>query len=91
MNQKSYVICATHGEYDDFTRIPIFVCNTFVELELFISALNNKEHPYWDNVVDFFFNYYGCVQDRDHCVPDDIGFSWHEVGLLTLNEQSTLA
>ena len=86
MDQKSYVICATYGEYDDFNLIPVFVCPTAMELDLFIEALNNKEQPYWEKVVDFFAKFYPTT-DREHCVPEDVGFESHEVDLLTLCHQ----
>ena len=86
MNQKSYVICATYGEYDDFNRIPIFVCPTEMELNLFLDALYNREQPYWEKVVDFFAKFYPTT-DREHCVPEDVGFESHKVDLLTLFQQ----
>jgi hypothetical protein len=83
MDQKSYVICATYGEYDDFNRLPIFVCQTKMELDLFIDALYKKEQPYWSKVVDFFANMCSTTA-REYCVPEGLGFEWHEVDLLTL-------
>lgn len=86
MNQKSYVICATYGEYDDHNRIPIFVCPTEMERDLFIDVLYQKEQPYWDKVIDFFSKFYPNTE-RECCIPEDIGFEWHEVDLLTLLHQ----
>ena len=86
MNQKAYVISATYGEYDDFNSIPLFVCLMDMERDLFLEALNNRESPYYDKVVDYFHKEYPC-SERDSCVPDGIGFDWKEVELLTLFKQ----
>lgn len=83
MNQKAYVISVTYGEYDDFNSIPLFVCMMDVERDLFLEALNNRESPYYDKVVNYFHKEYPC-SDRDSCIPHDIGFDWKEVELLTL-------
>lgn len=85
MNQKAYVISATYGEYDDFTNIPMFVCITDTERDLFLEALNSRESYYYNKVVDYFHKEYPC-RERDSCVPEDIGFEWKEVELLTLFE-----
>jgi hypothetical protein len=77
MNQKAYVINAIWGEYDDYTRIPMFVCPMKMEVELFVEAFNNREPPYWNKVEDYFMREYGYV-------PHDIGFSWDEIDILTL-------
>ena len=78
MQQKSYVICAVYGEsYEEcnnFSKYPIFVCSTAIELDMFLDALEKKEQPYWDKVVKFF----------NGCVPPNIEFESHEVDLLTL-------
>lgn len=83
MTQKSYVICATYGEYDDFTRIPMFVCHMQMEADLFVEALNNRERPCWNKVVDYFAKHFGV----DYMIPDDIGFGWEEVDVMTLCEK----
>ena len=86
MNTTVYVISATWGEYDDFTSVPLFVCAMDIERDLFLDALNKRESPYYDKVVDYFQKEYPCA-DRDTCVPDDVGFSWKKVELLSLTDR----
>lgn len=86
MNTTVYVISATWGEYDDFTSVPLFVCVMDIERDLFLDALNKRESPYYDKVVDYFHKEYPC-SDRDTCVPESIGFDWKKVELLSLNSQ----
>ena len=70
------VIYEYHGEYDDFTKNPLFVCNTVEEATLFIEALENKEKDLWDDVIKFF-------GDEDY-IPIDIGFNYDEVKFLKI-------
>ena len=80
MNQKAYVICASWGEYGDYTRIPMFVCYMQIEADMFIDALNNKEAHYWEKVTSYFAKNCGV----GYHIPDDIGFGWDEIDVLTL-------
>lgn len=82
MCEKAYVIGVTYGEYDDFTHIPMFVCYMKMEAELFLDALENREEPYWGQVVNYFTSY-----GADYVVPEDIGFNLTEVDVLTLCER----
>ena len=86
MNTTVYVISATWGEYDDCTSVPLFVCVMDIERDLFLDALNKRESPYYDKVVDYFHKEYPCT-DRDSCVPVGLGFDWKKVELLSLNSQ----
>lgn len=80
MNQKAYIINATWGEYDYCTRIPMFVCYMQIEADMFVDALNNKETHYWEKVTSYFAKNYG----MNYRIPDDIGFSYEEIDVLTL-------
>lgn len=72
---KSFVISGTWGEYDDYTQVPMFVCNSVDEANLFCEALDNKERPFWDDVEKYFGKEY---------ILYDIHFIWKEVSLLKI-------
>ena len=73
---KSFVICGTWGEYDDFTRVPMFVCHDEDEAIMFVEALNNKEEEYFEKVIDFF--------EEEQYVSSDIYFEYHSLEVLKL-------
>ena len=70
------VIYENHGEWDDYTKNPIFACRTIEEANLFIDALRNKEPELWNDVVEFFGD--------ERYVPKDVDFGWEEVRFLSL-------
>lgn len=70
------VIYENHGEWDDYTKNPIFACETIEEANLFIDALRDKEPELWDEVIKFFGN--------EDWIPSDIDFSWEEVKFLKI-------
>ena len=79
---KYYLIYISYGEgfetYGWSIEIPMFVCKTQDERDLFIDALENKENPYWDKVVEK-------LTERDAlCYIDNVTVSWNEVELLSL-------
>lgn len=70
------IIYENHGEWDDYTKNPIFACNTPEEANLLIDALRNKEPELWNDVVEFFGD--------ERYVPKDVDFGWEEVKFLSL-------
>lgn len=79
MPKNFYLIMASYGEWDDFNRFPMFSCNSEDEACLFVDALEKHEQPYWNNVIKFFEKHFGYI-------PEDLGFSWETVEILTLND-----
>jgi hypothetical protein len=98
MSQKAYVIYANWGEYDDYTKATMFVCPMQMEAELFVEAFYNREKPYWEKVEEFFLRRMNGINLDDlsnmdperaadlrkYCVPQDIGFGYDELDILTL-------
>lgn len=89
-----YVIYASYGEYDDCAEIPMFFCTMEMEAYLFIEALENKEQPYWQKVIDFFRARAGCsnsdISDEEiekYRMPDDLGFGINKVEILSLMDK----
>ena len=89
-----YVIYASYGEYDDYNEIPMFFCNMEMEAHLFIEALENKEQPYWQKVIDFFRARAGCsnsnISDEEieqYRMPSDLGFGLSKVEVLSLMDK----
>ena len=70
------IIYENHGEYDDYTKNPLFVCKTVDDAQLFIDALQDKDPSLWKDVIDFF--------GGENYVPHDIDFGWEEVKLLEI-------
>lgn len=73
---KLIVICENHGEWDDYTKNPMFACESIEEANLFIDALRNKEPELWNEVIKFFGD--------ERYVPKDVDFGWEEVRFLSL-------
>lgn len=73
---KSFVISGTWGEYDDYTKVPMFVCNSVDEAYLFCESLNAKEKPFYESVLNFFGD--------EKYIPNDIFFIYDEVPILRL-------
>ena len=48
MEEVQYMISFSHGEYDDFTRIPLFIVADKESAYLIREAIENKEQPYLD-------------------------------------------
>lgn len=71
-----YVISGTWGEYDDYTKVPMFACRSVEEASLFCDSLNEKENPLWNKVLEYF--------GSDFCTPSDIYFVFDKVPLLEL-------
>ena len=73
---NEFVISGTWGEYDDYTKVPMFVCHSVEEARLFCDSLNEKESPFWEKVLEYF--------GSDFYTPSDIYFVFDEVPLLKL-------
>ena len=92
---QGYVIYCNYGEYDDYVELPLFFCPIKFEADLFLEALNNKEKPYYDKVIEFFKKRHAigaklCENEQefaDMYLPRDLGFGYHPVEVLTLMEQ----
>ena len=56
--QYMYIISVCHGEYEDYTDIPVAVASTLEEAELVAEALEKKESPYFDNIMTPVFPFY---------------------------------
>lgn len=73
---NEFVISGTWGEYDDYTKIPMFVCHSEDEASLFCDSLNKSESPFFEKVIEYFGEAY--------YVPNDIYFVFDRVPLLEL-------
>lgn len=62
---KMFLVYESHGEYDDFTRIPIFVVDNRETAELIIEeldkALITESGEFWSTI-----EYYGIRSGYDH-------------------------
>ena len=69
----AYIIFGEYFENGNFLSVPMFVCYLQFEADLFVSALNKREPPFWSKVIKWF--------GGDSLVPSDIVFSvkTHEV------------
>ena len=92
MMKQCYLLSACYGEYDDYNELPMFVCNLEIEAHLFLEALNNKEQPYWQKVVDFFRQkggYDKTISDRkieEYYMPHDLSFKLCSLDILQLTD-----
>lgn len=63
--RKMFLVYESHGEYDDFTRIPLFVVDNRETAELIIEkldkALITESGEFWSTI-----EYYGIRSGYDH-------------------------
>ncbi len=58
-NRFVYLIEITHGEWDDYTHTPVFVCETETEAQLICEAIENRYISYISKIR----NYSGFLAD----------------------------
>ena len=49
-----YLIEISHGDWDDYSHTPVFVCETEVEAQLICDAIDNLDEVYMTKIRDSF-------------------------------------
>lgn len=61
MQKTMWIISVCHGEYDDYTDVPVAVVPDQITAVLIQEALENLKQPYFDQIMKNGLEYYADV------------------------------